>query len=142
MKIGELAQRTGLAASKIRFYEAQGLLAPVQRHANGYREYPPRSARLLAIIAAAQAGGFSLDEIRHLLPVAGMEKWNKQNLLVTLRRKVSEIEQLQRKLRENKARLLEVIARTEKPPLPCSENAEQVMKKLTRVVRQRAIARS
>jgi len=38
MKIGELAERTGLAPSKIRFYEAHGLIAPVQRRANGYRD--------------------------------------------------------------------------------------------------------
>jgi hypothetical protein len=37
MKIGELAERTGLAPSKIRFYEAHGLIAPVQRQANGIR---------------------------------------------------------------------------------------------------------
>jgi DNA-binding transcriptional MerR regulator len=66
MKIGELAERTGLAPSKIRFYEAQGLIAPVQRQANGYREYLPQSVQLLEIIVTAQAGGFSLDEIRHL----------------------------------------------------------------------------
>lgn len=41
MKIGELARRTGLAASRIRFYEEAGLLV-VQRQANGYRDYPSR----------------------------------------------------------------------------------------------------
>jgi DNA-binding transcriptional MerR regulator len=42
MKIGELAKRTGLATSKIRFYETQELITPVQRQANGYREYVPQ----------------------------------------------------------------------------------------------------
>ena len=36
MRIGELAQRSGLAPSRIRFYERIGLLKLVQRRANGY----------------------------------------------------------------------------------------------------------
>ncbi|MDV6935637.1 MerR family DNA-binding transcriptional regulator, partial [Pseudomonas aeruginosa] len=38
MKIGELAKLTGLATSRIRFYEASGLIRS-QRKANGYRDY-------------------------------------------------------------------------------------------------------
>jgi DNA-binding transcriptional MerR regulator len=142
MKIGELAERTGLAPSKIRFYEAQGLISQVRRQANGYREYPPQTVRILEIIITAQAGGFSLDQIRHLLPVPGMEKWNKAELLATLKHKVAEIDLLQKRLRQNKARLLEVIRQTEQPSLPCAENAQQVMKKLTPLVRQRAASRT
>jgi DNA-binding transcriptional MerR regulator len=142
MKIGELAERTGLAPSKIRFYETQGLIAPVQRQANGYREYLPQSILLLQIIVTAQAGGFSLEEIRHLLPTAGMEKWNREKLIATLRHKVAEIELLQRRLRQNKAKLLEVIQYAEKSNQPCGKNAEQLMKKLTPIVRQRAAEQS
>jgi DNA-binding transcriptional MerR regulator len=40
MQIGVLAKRTGLAAPRIRFYEAQGLIS-VRRRANGYRIYSP-----------------------------------------------------------------------------------------------------
>lgn len=138
MKIGELAERTGLATSKIRFYEAQGLISQVKRQANGYREYPAQAARILEIIIAAQAGGFSLDQIRHLLPTAGMEKWNKDKLLATLKHKVAEIVLLQKRLRQSKARLLEVIRQIERPSLPCAENTEQVMKKLTPTARRHA----
>jgi DNA-binding transcriptional MerR regulator len=142
MKIGELAERTGLAPSKIRFYEAQGLISHVKRQANGYREYPPQTVRILEIIITAQAGGFSLNQIRHLLPTPGMVKWNKEELLATLKHKVAEIELLQKRLRQNKAKLLEVIRQTEKPSLPCAENAELVMKKLTAIKRQRAASRT
>ena len=38
MKIGELARRSGLAASTIRFYESKGLLKAVSRQSNGYRD--------------------------------------------------------------------------------------------------------
>ena len=130
MKIGELAKRTGLAPSKIRFYEAQGLIAPVQRQANGYREYLPQSVQLLEIIVTAQAGGFSLDEIRHVLPAEGMEKWSWEKLIATLKHKVAEIELLQRRLRQNKAKILQVIQYAEKPSQPCGKHAEHLMKKL------------
>lgn len=39
MKIGELAERTGLNPSRIRFYESIGLLKMVGRQANGYRRW-------------------------------------------------------------------------------------------------------
>jgi DNA-binding transcriptional MerR regulator len=71
LRIGELAARSGLAPSKIRFYEAQGLLPKVERRVNGYREYPPHVIQVLEIISTAQRGGFSLNEIRPLLPLEG-----------------------------------------------------------------------
>ncbi|EPA93921.1 HTH-type transcriptional regulator CueR [compost metagenome] len=41
MRIGELAKISGLAPSRIRFYEASGLIKSVARKANGYRDYAP-----------------------------------------------------------------------------------------------------
>ena len=130
MKIGELAEHSGLAPSRIRFYESQGLISQVKRRANGYREYAPQTVQILEIIKTAQAGGFALEEIRHLLPVSGMGQWDKDKLLSTLKRKVAEIEALQRRLRQNKARLLQVIQQAEQSTLPCTENAERVMQRL------------
>ena len=143
MKIGELAERTGLARSKIRFYETQGLITQVNRLANGYREYLPQTVQVLEIIVTAQAGGFSLDEIRRLLPTPSMGKWNKAELIATLKHKVAEIKLLQKRCRQNKARLLKVIGQAEKPSgLASAQNAEQVIKKLMSIVRQRAASRT
>lgn len=64
MRIGELAKISGLAPSRIRFYEASGLIKSVERKANGYRDYAPDTEWVLEIITGAQAAGFSLDEIR------------------------------------------------------------------------------
>jgi DNA-binding transcriptional MerR regulator len=132
MKIGDLAARTGLAPSKIRFYEAQGLIVQVKRQANGYREYLPQTVQILEIITIAQQGGFSLSEIRNLLPTPDLENWNREELLVTLRHKVTEIEALQRRLRQNKAKLRMVIKQAENKPLDrrCSSHAALVMKGL------------
>ena len=67
MQIGVLAKRTGLTASRIRFYEAQGLIS-VGRRANGYRIYSPAALVALNIITSAQDAGFTLEEIRRLMP--------------------------------------------------------------------------
>jgi len=66
LAIGEVAVRAGMTPSRIRYYEARGLLAPPERVA-GKRRYAPDVLRRLAIIDAAQRVGFGLDEIRDLL---------------------------------------------------------------------------
>ena len=64
--IGEFARRAGVAASALRFYETQGLLAS-RRSAGGQRQYPRSELRRVAFIRAAQAVGLSLDEVRAAL---------------------------------------------------------------------------
>ena len=64
MKISELAQKTGVAASAIRYYEEQGLLEPAGRHRNGYRFYNERALQQLRMVRISQSLGFTLDEIR------------------------------------------------------------------------------
>jgi MerR family redox-sensitive transcriptional activator SoxR len=66
LSIGEVAHRSGMAASRIRYYETRGLIAAPER-SSGKRRYPPRVLRRLAIIEAAQRVGFSLEEIHDLL---------------------------------------------------------------------------
>ncbi|WNF46896.1 MerR family transcriptional regulator [Pseudomonas sp. SG20056] len=131
MKIGELASRSGLAASRIRFYEASGLIS-AQRQANGYRSYTEQTLQALGIISCAQQTGFSLEEIRHLLPDANAEGWAHEQMLDSLQRKVVEIEAMQQRLAQNKAQLLNIIATIENKPegMPCTENAERVLANL------------
>ena len=64
--IGEVAKRAGMNASRIRYYEARGLLREPERAA-GKRRYDEDVFRRLALIDAAQRVGFTLEEIRHLL---------------------------------------------------------------------------
>jgi redox-sensitive transcriptional activator SoxR len=66
MAIGEVAERAGMSTSRIRFYEARGLL-PEPERAGGKRRYGEEVLRRLAIIDAAQRVGFTLEEIRDLL---------------------------------------------------------------------------
>jgi MerR family redox-sensitive transcriptional activator SoxR len=65
MTIGEIAQRTGMRASAIRYYERIGLLPRAPR-AGGQRRYEHAVLHRLSAIRLAQRAGFSLDEIQHL----------------------------------------------------------------------------
>lgn len=66
LAIGALARRTGLAVSAIRYYEAQGLIAP-WRNAGGQRRYQRADIRRLSFIMIAQQFGLTLPEIRDVL---------------------------------------------------------------------------
>lgn len=66
ISIGDLARRAGVAASALRYYEAEGLLASA-RSAGGRRYYPKAELRRVAFIRAAQAVGLSLDDIKAAL---------------------------------------------------------------------------
>ena len=66
LAIGEVAARAGMSPSRIRYYEARGLLAEPERVA-GNRRYTADVLRRLGIIDAAQRVGFTLDEISDLL---------------------------------------------------------------------------
>jgi MerR family redox-sensitive transcriptional activator SoxR len=63
LSIGDLARRTGLSVSAIRFYEARGLLTP-HRTSGNQRRYPRADIRRLAFARIAQQLGLSLAEIR------------------------------------------------------------------------------
>ena len=134
MKIGELAQMSGLSASRIRFYEAQGLIRQVQRQANGYRRYPPQVLQTLQIIQCAQQAGFSLEELKQLLPDTVTGAFKHDELMVSLQRKVEQIEAMQQHLAQSKAQLLELIEKIQARPegMACDENAERVMASLKR----------
>jgi MerR family transcriptional regulator, copper efflux regulator len=67
MLIGELAERSGIPARTIRFYEQAEVLTPPERSSNGYRIYSDRTLAELTFVRRAQRLGFSLDEIREIL---------------------------------------------------------------------------
>jgi len=63
LTIGEVAERSGVATSALRFYEDQGLIASERTDA-GHRRYPRTVLRLVAFIVFAQRVGLSLEDIR------------------------------------------------------------------------------
>jgi MerR family transcriptional regulator, copper efflux regulator len=67
LQVSELARRSGLAPSTVRFYERIGLLSPAGRAPNGYREFDPSALEELAFINRAKGIGMSLEEISELV---------------------------------------------------------------------------
>ncbi|MGD3109790.1 MerR family transcriptional regulator [Streptomyces sp. YGL11-2] len=66
MRIGELADLTGVSPRSLRYYEQQGLLAP-QRDDNGYRAYDPLDAVRVANITELRDAGLALEDVRPAL---------------------------------------------------------------------------
>jgi MerR family redox-sensitive transcriptional activator SoxR len=64
--IGALSQRTGVAASALRFYESEGLIQS-DRSGGGQRRYARETLRRVSFIRVAQQVGLRLDEIRDAL---------------------------------------------------------------------------
>jgi DNA-binding transcriptional MerR regulator len=143
MRIGELAERSGLTASRIRFYEASGLINAVERNANGYREYNTDAVVTLDIITGAQKAGFSLQEIRSLLPTK-LGTWQEDKLLDVLKKKVADIEALRERLADSKAQLLGIIETIETSPegLSCDDNRKRVLNRIPKHRTQRPTTRA
>jgi DNA-binding transcriptional MerR regulator len=74
--IGELARRTGVATSALRYYERLGLLSPAARSGQR-RHYQASSAERVALIRLYQDAGFTLAEIGRLLAAGrpGRRSW-------------------------------------------------------------------
>ena len=128
MKIGELAQRTGLTASTIRFYESKGLLNAVSRQANGYREYPLEAVAVLNIISSAQQTGFTLDEIKQVIP-EDFSTWRHDALIAALTKKITDIEAMEVRLAQSKAQLRALMQMIDAKPegMACQDNAVRVL---------------
>jgi MerR family redox-sensitive transcriptional activator SoxR len=62
LSIGEVARRSGVAASALRFYEERGLISS-ERAGSGHRRYPRPVLRRIAFIVYAQRVGLTLEEI-------------------------------------------------------------------------------
>ncbi len=66
LSIGQIAQRTGLSISAIRYYEDQKLVKP-SRNASGHRRFRSSDIRRLSFVLIAQRLGFTLEDIRQRL---------------------------------------------------------------------------
>jgi DNA-binding transcriptional MerR regulator len=69
LKIGQVAEQTGVAVGTLRYYENLGLLEPAQRSESGYRYYTSDAVRQVQFIKKAQILQFSLAEIQQILGV-------------------------------------------------------------------------
>ena len=123
MRIGELAQRTGVTTRALRFYEAQGLLQ-ARRSANGYREYDEDDLQLVNEIQTLQTIGLTLDETRPFVDClrSGHETGDScASSIEVYRRKLEEADALLARLGGIRAELAAKLARAlaRQAPDPC-----------------------
>ena len=113
MRIGELARRSELSTSRLRFYEAHGLLPKAERSGNGYRDYPDHVLETLRLIQGAQDLGFSLGEIRAGLAQAGASPPSKGAMLEALRYKLASLDQHIEEVTLRRRRIVHLIEKLE-----------------------------
>ena len=105
LAIGDLAARSGVAPSALRFYEDVGLIA-AERTAGNQRRYPRHMLRRVAFIRAAQRVGLTLDEIGDALAslpegrTPNKADWERVSRTWTSRldRQISDLQRLKGKL--------------------------------------------
>ena len=92
LDIAEVAQRSGMPASTLRFYEEKGLISSIGRR--GLRRlFDARVLERLALIALGRTAGFSLDEMAPMFAPDGQPRIDRQRLL-------AKAEELDRTIRE------------------------------------------
>ena len=114
MRIGALAKLVGLSTSAVRYYEKEGLIAPVPRTDAGYRLYGTEVVGRLQFLLRAKALGLSLREVGELLasPTAdvGAERDHLRHLvahkIADTRRRIAELQALNQELEALYVRLL------------------------------------
>jgi DNA-binding transcriptional MerR regulator len=92
--ISEVAKKSGVAASALRFYERKGLIQSVQLEGTR-RKFAPAVLDQLALIALGQAAGFTLDEIRVMFTPNGEPNIDR----AMLTSKADELEQMIKRLK-------------------------------------------
>ncbi|MET9710983.1 MerR family transcriptional regulator [Nocardiopsis alba] len=123
MRVSELAERSGVAATTLRYYEERGLL-PARRSPAGYRLYDERSLDRLAFITAAKRLGLDLEEVGELTALWSAHPCSRvkaeltprlERRLAQARDRAAELEDFQALLRTAHARLRSLPDRDE----PC-----------------------
>ncbi len=70
MKIQQVAAKTNLSIYTLRYYEQAGLLAPVERAANGHREYTDDDVYRVVFVTRLRAAGMPIAEIKRYVDLA------------------------------------------------------------------------
>lgn len=73
LTIGQMARRTGLAVSAIRYYESEGLIQ-AERNAGGHRRFARAQVRRVSFILIAQQFGLTLPQIKSILCALPQER--------------------------------------------------------------------
>jgi MerR family copper efflux transcriptional regulator len=91
MNIGDAAERSGLPAKTIRYYEDIQLLKPA-RSGNGYRDYSNEDVHRLRFLQRARSLGFTVEECRQLLSLYGDRERESADVKAIAEGKLAEID--------------------------------------------------
>lgn len=107
LRAGEVASRAGVNLQTLRYYERRGILTEPDRSLGGHRLYDEGTVLLLRVVKAAQALGFSLDEIAELLDVGSHAHRRRPHLadsahakLAQVREKIAALQQIEATLQQ------------------------------------------
>ena len=117
MTIGRAAKAAGVPATTLRYYEREGLLDAPVRTTAGYRMYDDQAVERLRFIRAAQAVGFTLDDIRTLLQLDSHESCGDVQKL--LERRIGEVDRKMAELRFVRTALGKALKQCEKSDRDC-----------------------
>jgi DNA-binding transcriptional MerR regulator len=116
LRIGELAQISGVPAKTIRFYEEIGLLPPALRAENGYRLYSVEDIGRLRFIRNARSLGFTLDDLKEVLALRDRGEAPCRYVAQLLEQKALEIEERIRQLQELRQGLQQLVSQAANLP--------------------------
>jgi len=127
MNIGDVAERAGLPAKTIRYYEDIGLVTP-QRAANGYRRFREADLHKLTFLGRARSLGFSIEDCRALLALyeddsraSADVKRIAEDHLARIDRKIAELSAM----RQTLSHLVRACSGDDKPDCPILHGLEK-----------------
>ena len=107
MRIGEIANRSGVSVDTVRFYERLGVLPSPEREPSGYRDYAPETVERIQLTRELRAIGFTLNEVIDALAAhdAGgatceSERWRLDAVLERVDAKLAELDALRGRILE------------------------------------------
>jgi MerR family mercuric resistance operon transcriptional regulator len=99
LTIGQLAGAVGVPTSTVRYYERVGLFKPDARTRANYRCYTARAVERLRFIRAAQAAGFSLEDVRQMLALTHSDESPCGEMTALINRRLDDVRQRLRDLK-------------------------------------------
>ncbi len=125
--IGKAAREAGVAPTTLRFYEREGILDPTIRTDAGYRLYDEHALERLYFIRAAQAVGFTLEDVRSLLQIDGRDSCKDVQKLIE--RRLTDVETKLANLKRVRVALVQALERCRRSRKGCAVLAQLKQKR-------------
>jgi DNA-binding transcriptional MerR regulator len=117
VRIGEVADRSGVNPTTIRYYEDVGLLPEPERTPSGYRDYTEAAVARLTFVRAAQSIGLSLGEIREVLALREQGDVPCPHVVTLLEQRAAELTERIAALEQMRSELIELAQQARRLPL-------------------------